>query len=75
MKFCDNEACRCHVDAPEGRHELVYTEANGNEVCVKQFAVATKGKISSKKILNLCSVCINVVALINKNYDTEQSKG
>ena len=67
--FCDNEACPCHVESPEGADRFRYVAANGNTVDVKRFHVALGSKENPKKVLHLCSVCVNVVSLINKHNE------
>lgn len=66
MKFCENPACRCHVEVTDsGANALRYLEANGKEIETRRhWMMAENGKK-----LALCSVCVNVGALINQLND------
>lgn len=67
MRFCENPACRCHVEIPNPplTNTLRYVEANGKEVETRQhWLMAENGRK-----LALCSVCVNVGALINQLND------
>lgn len=70
MKFCDNPLCRCHVEVPQGHHgHLKYVEANGNEVTTSRHLFSTR----SKKSWWFCSICANVVALVN-GFNKEENE-
>lgn len=64
MFFCDNPVCRCHVEVPDPvSNRLRYREDNGSTVETSRFKVVIP---EFKKELYFCSICINVVSLINK---------
>lgn len=60
--FCDNHACACHVELDGEANVMRFKAHNGNTVEVRRFKVVVP---QDEKTLHFCSVCINVVQLIN----------
>lgn len=61
--FCDNAACACHVESPEGKNAMKFVAHNGTTVEMRRFKVVVSGR---PEPLHFCSVCVNVVSLTNK---------
>lgn len=63
VKFCENPACRCHMEVTESGHNAMrYHEANGNVVETQRRIIQ---HASNNKTIALCSICANVITLIN----------
>lgn len=63
-KFCDNLACHCHVDFPEGREarDMTFITHTGKEVRTSRWPVL---RTQDMKQFFFCTTCANVAAMLH----------
>jgi hypothetical protein len=71
-KFCDNAACRCHMEVTDSSlNAMRYHEANGNVVEVRRRIIQHADNTNT---IALCSICANVITLVNQLQTMQPEK-